>query len=518
MILYVDKEKKENDFDDESIELMYVFIKSYKVFKEIGFCLHPKFTTKEEIVNFHLKVSFKEKKDFVDFFENEKINLKIICGRNGCGKTTFLHEILEKRCFDKCIYIFKDKHNNLAASEPILVDFCNNTLKLKDKTEILIGFNALCPTHQNLRIDDLAFEKNIVDYYVKYQNVFDHVLGENDPLITHFRLKIDDQYIKKAFTTIRKHTSIDRYDDIKDLFLSDLTTAYAITFICKYKTSFLKENSFQSVDDLKLFVLSKIPITINPPPHLSHNLKTIYPLDNLNDVKKELNNCLESLNILFKPLWKVDKKTKCEIPPLYVIYEGLAKKEDDFRSMENLSSGERLEIKNIYELFYPLSRWSCSWLVFDEIDRCLHPEWCRRYLKDFLNTYKKVINYISKDNDKILNKQITLLFATHSPFLLSDVTNDYMIYLEKDENGLTKEIKNKPNLFAGNIGEMLTTNFFMDGTIGEFATDILKKVITYMNNNNKEKKGWCKNVINAVGDGLIRQLLLEKWEKTYGSN
>lgn len=518
MILYVDKEKNKNEFDDESIELMYIFIKSYKIFKEIGFCLHPKFTAKEKIAKSSLKVSFKKKQNFVDFFENEKINLKIICGRNGCGKTTLLHEILEKRCFDKCIYIFRDKHNNLAASEPILVDFCDTTSKLNDKIEILIGFNALCPTHQNLKIDDLAFEKNIVDYYVKYQNVFDHVLGENDPLITHFRLKIDDKPIKKAFSIIRKHTSLDMYDDVKDLFLSDLITAYAITFTCKYKASLLKENKFQSINDLKQFILSKIPIELDSPPHLSFDLKKIYPLDSLNDVKKELHNSLEVLNTLFKPLWNVDKKTKCEIPPSYVIYEGLAKKEDGFRSMENLSSGERLEIKNIYELFYPLSRWSCSWLVFDEIDRCLHPEWSRRYLKDFLNTYKKVINYISKNDDKILNKQITLLFATHSPFLLSDVTNDYVIYLEKDENGLTKEIKDKPNLFAGNIGEMLTTNFFMDGTIGEFATDVLKKVIIYMNNNDERKKDWCKDVINAVGDGLIRQLLQEKWEKTYGTN
>ena len=39
-----------------------------------------------------------------------------------------------------------------------------------------------------------------------------------------------------------------------------------------------------------------------------------------------------------------------------------------------------------------------------------------------------------------------------------------------------------------------------------------------MNNNDERKKDWCKDVINAVGDGLIRQLLQEKWEKTYGTN
>ena len=69
MILYTENEK---DVDIDSLELMYIYIDSYKVFQKIGFCLHPAYETTETIKDNQLVVTFSEKNDFVDLFEEEK--------------------------------------------------------------------------------------------------------------------------------------------------------------------------------------------------------------------------------------------------------------------------------------------------------------------------------------------------------------------------------------------------------------------------------------------------------------
>ena len=117
----------ENDVDLDSLELMYIYIDSYKVFHKIGFCLHPAYETIETIKDNQLTVTFSEKKDFVDLFEEQKINVKIICGKNGCGKTS-LAQVIRKET-EGCVYVFKDSRRNLYSSSPI------NIIMKDEKTE-----------------------------------------------------------------------------------------------------------------------------------------------------------------------------------------------------------------------------------------------------------------------------------------------------------------------------------------------------------------------------------------------
>ncbi len=159
------------------------------------------------------------------------------------------------------------------------------------------------------------------------------------------------------------------------------------------------------------------------------------------------------------------------------------------------------------------------YLAYDEIDKSLHPEWCRNFIRDFFEMFQRVKLYnADKITDYNKEKRMSFFFVTHSPFLLSDVTDDYIIYLEKDSKGISREVKKEKNSFAGNIGEMFTEHFFMEDTIGAFATIKIKTAIQYMNEKKIEKKEWCKRICDSVGDSVLKTLLLEKWSRQYEEN
>lgn len=98
--------------------------------------------------------------------------------------------------------------------------------------------------------------------------------------------------------------------------------------------------------------------------------------------------------------------------------------------------------------------------------------------------------------------------------MLSDVTNDYVIYLSKKNNKTTiQKITN--NIFAGNIFDIYYENMFIEDTIGEFSR---KKIDYYIGiiNNKKATIDDIKNfkqIVEVIGDDLLKSLLIEKIRK-----
>lgn len=88
-----------NDFDTESLELLYVYVKKYKIFKEIGFnfTVNTRFSVNKENVFddndiFHVN---RNDNSNIDLFSKYGINLNIVCGKNGTGKSTLI-ELLQQ--------------------------------------------------------------------------------------------------------------------------------------------------------------------------------------------------------------------------------------------------------------------------------------------------------------------------------------------------------------------------------------------------------------------------------------
>jgi hypothetical protein len=186
------------------------------------------------------------------------------------------------------------------------------------------------------------------------------------------------------------------------------------------------------------------------------------------------------------------------------------------KSLNSLSTGEKFKFEFLIGVLYQLNNLSKKEeynvinLFFDEIEMGFHPEWQKKYIKEILFTLKEFKNLFN------FNKKINLFFLTHSPFIISDLPKQNIIFLDKDENGKCKVVdglNEKKETFGANIHTLLSDSFFMEkGFIGKFAESKIDGVIKYLNNENSEIKDdeEAQKIINIIGEPIIRKELQRK--------
>lgn len=153
-------------------------------------------------------------------------------------------------------------------------------------------------------------------------------------------------------------------------------------------------------------------------------------------------------------------------------------------------------------------------IVLDEAETTLHPEW-QRSLVDYFIRFLEVF---------ISDRHYQLVFASHSPMLLSDIPSGNCCFLQSDEDGgdtsedgnrgrpLQTLEKNQPkgqkrsqsamfrqaedceNTFGANIYDLFRGGFFLpNGTIGQFSSrvidDHLQKIAKHVFESNNKKQG-----------------------------
>lgn len=164
-------------------------------------------------------------------------------------------------------------------------------------------------------------------------------------------------------------------------------------------------------------------------------------------------------------------------------------------------------------------------LVLDEPNNSMHPEWSRRLI-NLLIEFLKDVHFFIESSKQLYNPNLckyTIVFATHSPFMISDLSKNHVIALEiSDENESTIKIKNDMRkTFASNIHTLFSDSFFMEITIGEFAKNKIDLIIKRLNevNLNKEKelsefeKEEFNYIIDCIGEPLISIKLNEMYLK-----
>lgn len=154
-------------------------------------------------------------------------------------------------------------------------------------------------------------------------------------------------------------------------------------------------------------------------------------------------------------------------------------------------------------------------VFFDEIEITAHPELQRKLVK-------LVISFFETFYGASRKFKIHIIFATHSPFLSSDLPKGNVIYLDFNKNqnaSATRE--EKTGTFAGNIGAFFYENFFMEETIGEFAKTNILECLTMLKSKSKLTKSQLtriEKVFGAVGDPILKKLLLDKIILKRGDN
>lgn len=173
-----------------------------------------------------------------------------------------------------------------------------------------------------------------------------------------------------------------------------------------------------------------------------------------------------------------------------------------YRWNRDMSSGE-ITIYTLFSRLYELKQelgQKDFILLLDEPDMFLHMEWQRTFINDLIKFIKKEFSYVQ------------IIFTSHSPFLISDIPRENVIFLKKDEE-TKKTIVVEPislqNTFSANIHTLVKNGFFMTSTIGEFAKNKIEEVIEIINAKKyQENKEYCDYIISIVGEPLIKNKLL----------
>ena len=109
---------------------------------------------------------------------------------------------------------------------------------------------------------------------------------------------------------------------------------------------------------------------------------------------------------------------------------------------------------------------------------------------------------------KKLEKKVHFVITSHSPFILSDLPKENIIFQEKGKQ--VYPFDDGKQTFGANIHTLLSHGFFMkDGLMGEFAKSKMDDVINYLNNKETEIKNDedAQNIINIIGEPIIKREL-----------
>ncbi len=195
-----------------------------------------------------------------------------------------------------------------------------------------------------------------------------------------------------------------------------------------------------------------------------------------------------------------------------------------FMNWRPQSSGEEKFIEFFSRLYYNLKireargeeNEDVIHLIIDEADLYLHPEWQRHWLFEFKEIMKIVLdNLYPNQNDR---PKIQIFFSTHSPFIITDLPRDNIVFLNTDDEGRTiVETKYNISPFGANLYDLLSNGFFIGNSVGVFSEKMIEDLVRYRRGKYQLKAE--ENVVNvkkrmdfvlrSIGDPIVGSLISE---------
>lgn len=467
------------------MELVYLWVDNYKNIKNQGFNFSPRFECEfkaeydedKKLKNdCELKITPKE---HIENFFGKDINVTAIVGENGSGKSSVISSIMQ------IIY----------------------SINKNQKIYILVFSNNSEISYQsNKKINTTITESSDNLEKMFYSILFDFSLGNGDiynQQKDNYKKNYSIEPSRNYYTGSMGHIS-----KIENQSYNANMYANAIYFY--------KHVNKKVIEDLKLPNFYKLKYKTK-----TQINKRDETLRNINTVRKS-NFSFEKLQsqiekISFESFFNEYNDIQNEILILFKL-EFTNDKGLDFSS---LSKGQQQIISYLGILTKLKERFvekKSINLFFDEVESALHPNWQKKFMYI-------IIKFIQKSDFFQKNVKINLIFATHSPFILSDLPKENVIFLNKFDEKDKEELKIKyPKLnlnglengncinvtehielktFGANIHTLLSDGFFMsDGLMGEFAKSKISEI-----------KKFYELIQNLQNKGKIKNKNL--WKKSY---
>lgn len=180
-------------------------------------------------------------------------------------------------------------------------------------------------------------------------------------------------------------------------------------------------------------------------------------------------------------------KLESELAHLIGRHESLMKVE-----LANMSSGEMV-YWTLFARLYDVFKNKMSkdddrdiLLFLDEAETTLHPMWQQQLVRNVIWFLEKYVNDKAKDGKT--RRRVHVIFATHSPMILSDVPKGNVAFLIKDrQDPAGKVIQSEKEMrtllgevndtFGANVFDMYYRLFFLTENGGRFSTDKMQNVV-----------------------------------------
>jgi predicted ATP-binding protein involved in virulence len=488
--------------------------------------------------------------DFIDNFFGDNINVTAIVGKNGSGKSSLLEMILTKVPKEKhknyllvgySKYFYTHKFGNKDPNKLGWQEKFHSYGSVKDFKYVGIGKitrNDISLSSSSVEIgakDNRDFNHNLV--YLNGQELnfrlwdeFKYSDSDNNIFIPKYIVQynrnlhiLENKNFFYKFDTVRFYLkTLDKDEIINDInHIKELDTENKKN-IQKIINKLRTENIF-SYSFLLAFIRYSL-LNLQNTSHHSQYIASMQNINNCSDVTQkefeyipEIEAIKNALDII-KQLDLKDEITNRDRETRYYYEMQINDKNIDFLwifeyildlsslkeknlplfvldlydsskklTYAELSEGEKQYIRLLIEIISNKSSGDLSDIfepeiyIFDEIETSLHPQWQKRIFNDIINIFKAW-----------KSKNVHLIFLTHSPFLLSDIPKQNIIFLdtykEEDEevkNGKQKignckvvdGLNDKKQTFGANIHTLLSDSFFMeDGLMGEFAKNKIRTI------------------------------------------
>ena len=520
------------------MELVYLWVEKYKNIENQGFNFSPRFRCDYDEVTKELNIVDKDETGefYPKNFFGDNINITAIVGENGSGKSSvmeFLLELFDSESSDSFLFLYlyenKPRYYCYKISPSNINELKINGLEIEKQLDLLLNTRDKEEGHENLislyvnneytNIDSRPSEQFFTESSKKSLREINSLIIRNSLKLKDLSIKVENYFIPTKiniklkeidyFTSIldkdREFYKNEVWDKIIELKkqLEDTTLSKKIELIKKIFK--IKREKYNTIMDEPFISLIKVKtkqyfkweykdFANNIPIKIKENITTgkVHIL-NITDIDDEI------LNFLY------------ELPEEFDI-----ELEDEKRKFSKLSFGERqllILMNNILKYFilekYSTFHWDQEGeeyenkhdinemvLFIDEFELGFHPNWQKRFLSYF------------SEISEFTNKKIHLIITSHSPFLLSDLPKENIIFLENGKQ--VYPFEDGKQTFGANIHTLLSHGFFMkDGLMGKFAKDKIDIAIKYLNQKvlTPIELDYCENIISIIGEPIIKREL-----------
>jgi predicted ATP-binding protein involved in virulence len=530
------------------VELVYLWVEKYKNIKRQGFNFSPRFECKYE--NDELTICDKKKNEckdnnYIENFFGNNINITAIVGKNGSGKSNivrFLREFIDNKTDYHALVFYYNKDNETffyqSSNEITIVNSSLEIEKIKClkytsfplfdysltiNNDDSFLWKPIFPRKYEDNINTISLDKesrrnvkNIIKNYLYLEKDKQLDKFKDFFIPTKILLNINFNDFKEKFyaTTIEK--LIDELEKIDDEYSLISSLKYVKQ---KYGNQKLKETKNRNI--YTIFESNIKDLTYSQEEAYENTHSNGFNKYEKSSVREIFDECIDKSTLISIDLKDKEKLlTELSFGEQQLLYilnqiytlattyhihrmgepteEYCDKGEKGFNEQESFDETEMYEanIKNFI-------------IFFDEIDIGFHPNW-----------QKKTIQYIIDFLELVPNKKFHLIFTTHSPFLLSDIPKENIIFLDKykkdednnQEEGNCKVVDGLTQTFGANIHTLLSDSFFMkDGLMGEFAKSKINEIIKnlkdkdYSPSEKEERQVYL--TIKSIGEPFLKQKL-----------